>query len=103
MAQTLPAPVHEALDNLIEVASRDTGQSRLCSNFLLSWWNAESCGGWNPVELWGLDRKLKEDVLCVLTYLATPNAMYPDNLGYKAQFEDLVRNWRPHLFDKPLQ
>ena len=103
MAQMLTSPFREALDNLLDVASRDTGQSRICSNFLLSWWNAEECGGWDPVDLWGLDLELRADILRMLAYLATPNARYPDNLGYKAQFEALVRSWRPHLFGKSLQ
>lgn len=101
MTNSLPPPVREAVDRLLEVAVRDTGQSRRCSDFLLSWWNAEECGRWDPLDLWGLDLSLRRDVLCVLTYLATPDARYPDNLGYKAQFDRLVRDWRPHLVGEP--
>ncbi len=83
MTRQLPPAIRDALDHLLEVASRDTGQSRHCSNFLLSWGNAERCGGWNPVERWGLDLALRADILRMVAYLATPDAMYPDNLGYK--------------------
>lgn len=100
MPRALPDPVKEAVDRLLEVASRDTGQSRKCADFLLSWWNAKECGGWNPVDLWGLDLSLRRDVLQVVAYLASANAYYPDNLGYGPQFGRLVRERRPHLFDK---
>lgn len=97
MIHTLPDDTRATLDRLLEVAYRDTGQSRRVADFLLSWWNAEECGGWDPLDLWGLDATLKMDVLRVLHYLATPLACYPDTLGYKAQFDRLVRERRPHL------
>lgn len=97
MHSKLPDDTRAALERLLEVAYRDTGQSRRIADFLLSWWNAEECGGWDPVDLWGLDAALKLDVLRVLHYLARPLACYPDTLGYKAQFDRLVRERRPHL------
>lgn len=100
MPRTLPDPVKEAVDRLLEVASRDTGQSRKCADFLLSWWNAGQCGGWDPVDLWGLDLSLRRDILQVLAYLASADAYYPDNVGYRPQFDRLVRERRPHLFDR---
>lgn len=100
MPRTLPEPVKGAVDRLLEVASRDTGQSRRCADFLLSWWNAEKCGGWDPVDLWGLDLSLRRDVLQVVAYLASADPYYPDNLGYGPQFDRLVRERRPHLFDR---
>lgn len=100
MPRTLPEPVKGAVDRLLEVASRDTGQSRRCADFLLSWWNAEKCGGWDPVDLWGLDLSLRRDVLQVVAYLASDDAYYPDNVGLGLQFDRLVRERRPHLFDK---
>ena len=103
MTNTLPPPVREAVDRLLEVAGRDTGQSRKCRDFLLSWWNAEAFGGWNPIDLWGLDLGLRQDILRVLVYLATPGACYPDSLGYKMAFDGLVRDWRPHLVGSPQQ
>ena len=106
MASTMTARLHdadgEALDRLLEVARRDTGQSRRVADFLLSWWNADTCGGWNPVDMWGLDTEICLDILRLVIYLARPGACYPDTLGYKAEFDRLVRDWRPHLVDKPL-
>ena len=84
------------------MAGRDTGQSRRVADFLLSWWNAATCGGWNPVDLWGLDPALRLDILRLVVYLARPGACYPDTLGYKPAFERLVHEWRPHLI-RPVQ
>lgn len=85
-----------ALDRLLEIASRDTGQSRRCADFLLSWWNAESCGGFDPTDLWGVDLQIKRDMVRMLSFIAL-NPHYPDALGYRAEFEALVEQWRPDL------
>nr|WP_237049555.1 hypothetical protein [Lysobacter oculi] len=69
----------------------------------MSWWNAEKCGGWDPVDLWGLDLSLRRDVLQVVAYLASDDAYYPDNVGLGLQFDRLVRERRPHLFDRATQ
>lgn len=41
----------EALGRLLEIAQRDSGQSRRGANFLLAWYNAEENGGWDPADL----------------------------------------------------
>lgn len=46
---------HAALMNLLQVASRDSGHSRHCADFLLAWWDAAKCGGFDLAALWGLD------------------------------------------------
>lgn len=85
-----------ALNRLLRVAYSDTGQSKRVADFLLSWWNAATCGGWDPTDLWALDYEISEDILMLLRGIDTCRS-YPDTLGYKAQFERLVREWRPHL------
>lgn len=37
-------PEKSALERLITIAQRDTGQSRRVADFLLAWWNAGQCG-----------------------------------------------------------
>ena len=37
----------EALTRLIEIAQKDTGQSRRVADFLLAWHNAAENGGWD--------------------------------------------------------
>jgi hypothetical protein len=36
-----------AVDRLVEIANGDTGQWRIVADFLLDWWNAVECGGFN--------------------------------------------------------
>jgi hypothetical protein len=86
----------DAVERLIAVAQRDTGQSRKVADFLLAWWNAEECGGCDLVALWGVDEKIAEDMATVFAFLAKWHH-YPDALGFKKQFEELVRLWRPEL------
>lgn len=86
-----------ALDRLIIVALRGTGQSRIVADFLLSWWNSSECGAFDPTELWGLDKEIGEDVCLIFRAIASI-ARYPDALGYEKQFDRMVRLWRPRLF-----
>ena len=85
-----------ALNRLLQVAYGDTGQSRRVARFLLSWWDAETCGGWDPTDLWAVDAQISEDILVLLRGIEGSRS-YPDTLGYKIQFDRLVRDWRPHL------
>jgi hypothetical protein len=96
MSQPLPEQARAALERLIEVAQSDTGQSRRVANFLLSWWNAEQCGGFDLTDAWGVDRAIAADMVTVFTY-AVMHSHYPDTLGYEKQFAAIVRAWRPAL------
>lgn len=88
---------HEALVRLLRVARSDTGQSRKVANFLLAWWNAEACGGFDLVDAWGVDEAIAQDMLTIFGLIVRIQS-YPDTLGYAELFEDVVRVWRP---DKP--
>jgi hypothetical protein len=85
-----------ALERLIAVARSDTGQSRRVANFLLAWWNAGECGGFDLTEAWGVDRSIAADMLTVFALLIGCRE-YPDTLGYGTEFEAIVRAWRPTL------
>lgn len=90
--------VHEkaALDRLIAHAMCDSGQSAKVANFLLAWWNADTCGAFDPREMWGCDQDIVDDMVTVFRYVGN-NSIYPDKLGYEAQFVRLVKDWRPEL------
>lgn len=45
--------VKEALDRLLAAACQDDGQGRCVADFLLSWWNASTCGNFDSTDLWG--------------------------------------------------
>ncbi len=82
-----------ALDRLIEVAKSDTGQSRKVADFLLAWWNAGDCGGFDLTTLWQVDKAIADDMITVCQLIARVQA-YPDSLGYKPVFQKIVREWR---------
>ena len=86
----------DALRRLIEIAHGNTGQCQYVSNFLLAWWNAGSCGGFDFTDMWAVDDKIAMDMLKVVLLIAKRNN-YPDAYGFRADFEQLVAKWRPHL------
>ena len=98
MPDVLPASQRDALDRLLRIAQGDTGQCRLVANFLLAWWNAEECGGFDLTDVWSVDAPIAADMVTV--FAALPRCRhYPDTLGYAEQFQALVRAWRPALRD----
>jgi hypothetical protein len=94
VSDALPVKTKAALDRLVHIAQGDTGQSRIVANFLLAWWNAGECGGFDLTEVWGVDTPIALDMLRVFALLAGCQR-YPDTLGYGAQFEAIVTAWRP--------
>lgn len=85
-----------ALERLIEIAKSDTGQSRRVADFLLAWWNAGDCGGFDLTDLWGVDRAIADDMMTVIRFISRSHS-YPDSFGYKGDFEAMVRAWRPQF------
>ena len=83
-----------ALERLIQVAQGNTGQSRIVANFLLAWWNAGECGGFDLTDVWGVDPLIAVDMLRVFALLAGCH-QYPDTMGYGKHLEAIVRVWRP--------
>jgi hypothetical protein len=88
----------QALENLLQHARGDTGQSRRIADFLLAWWNPSACGACDMTTGWGLDEAIAED-MCVVFRLATRASSYHDTLSYGPQFEAVVRSWRPELIE----
>ena len=64
----------ESLERLIAIAQSDTGQARRVADFLLVWWNAGSCGGFDFTGLWGVNRSIADDMVVVFGYVARANA-----------------------------
>ena len=88
----------ESLERLIAIAQSDTGQARRVADFLLAWWNAGSCGGFDLTNLWGVDDSIADDMVIVFGYVARANA-YPDTVGFNTAFQSIARGWRPELTD----
>lgn len=90
----------DALARLLNIAKSDTGQSKRVADFLLSWWNATSCGGFDLTDFWSVDAEIADDMLDVIGLVRQTRA-YPDILGAEihGQFKALVALWRPALCD----
>ncbi len=84
-----------ALERLLDIARSDTGTSRKVANFLLAWWNAGTCGGFDLTDLWSVDTEISDDMLTILPLVRRLRA-YPDVLGYREDFTQMVRRWRAH-------
>lgn len=85
-----------SIERLFDIAESDTGQGRRVANFLLAWWNAGSCGGFDLTDLWNVDRQIARDMTMVFATIgedAEPS--YP--AGFEDRFRNLVRRWRPDL------
>jgi len=89
-----------ALDRRVTIAQSDTGQSTRVANFLLAWWNAGDCGGFDFTDLWNVDRAIADDILTVTRMIAIRHE-YPSAYGYGPQCERLVADWRPRLCERP--
>lgn len=87
---------YAALERLIQIARGDTGQSRKVAGFLLAWWNAGSCGGFDLTELWAVDAAIARDMHSVFGLIMRLRE-YPDALGCGDAFGSIVRAWRPEL------
>lgn len=96
MSATLSDAERASLERLLEIAKRDTGQSRRVADFLLAWWNAGNCGAFDLTCLWGVDAEIAADMVTVFT-LVTRVHQYPDSLGFEAEFNAVVDTWRPEL------
>jgi hypothetical protein len=82
-----------ALERLIQIARRDTGQSCRIANFLLAWHNAEENGGWDPTDLWNVDDAIAEDMLMVVRLIRDAHT-YPASLGFDDEMQAIWRMWR---------
>jgi len=83
-----------ALDRLVAIAQTDTGQSRCVTNFLLAWWNARGCGGFDLTELWTVEPPIRDDMLAVLQLIAHHREL-PTAYGHGDAFAALVKRCRP--------
>jgi hypothetical protein len=87
----IPLETRRAIERLLNVAMNPTGQSSIVTNFLLAWWNADECGGFDLTEIWAVDQDIAADMVAVFATIARSHH-YPDTLGYGARFDQLVRS-----------
>ncbi len=86
-----------AIKRLMGLAQQgDSGQSRIIADFLLAWWNAEECGGFDLTGLWRVEPSIAQDMVTVVGFIASSHK-YADTLGYDKEFKSILRDWRPQL------
>ncbi|GAC1348326.1 MAG: hypothetical protein NVSMB18_36180 [Acetobacteraceae bacterium] len=93
-------PELPALRRLLAIAQSDTGQSRRVADFLLAWWNAQACGGFDLTALWSVEAPILDDMMTVMTMIARDRE-FPTAYGLGGEFELLVQRWRPGLVLAP--
>jgi len=84
--------VYHALDILIPVAKSDTGQSRICADFLLAWWNGHTLGRFDIVEVASVDWKLGMAMAVIVLHLAQYGTWYPK--AFEKEFFEIIDRWR---------
>lgn len=93
----MPMPT-EAIVRLFAIAETDTGQGRRAANFLLAWWNAKSCGGFDLTDLWNVDLAVARDMTAVFAVIGEDEyRSYP--AGFEDRFRNLVRRHHPELVE----
>jgi hypothetical protein len=81
---------HLALNRLIEVAKRDTGQARRVANLLLAWFNAETYGGFDLTDLWSIDEEVVADIVLVLQLISKNPMRYPDVFDRSEDIQQII-------------
>lgn len=79
-----------ALERLVSIAERDTGQSSRVRSFLLAWWNAPRDGGFDLTDIRTIDAAIVDDIFAVMSLIASRRGIYPDAYVDRARFERLV-------------
>lgn len=94
-----------AIERLLKIARRDTGQSRRVADFLLAWYNAGSNGGWDPADLWAVDQSIADDMMTVLGLIRNgPCGKYPNDWGFRSEIEAVWDLWlRPRADARQLE
>lgn len=84
---------YEALGRLCTIAKQRTGQSKRVADFLLSWHDVVTYGGWDITDLWRVDAHVSADILKVLA-LVIDSRLHPADLGFEPEISAIERSWR---------
>ena len=83
-----------ALLRLLKIATTDSGQGGKVASFLLSWWNATTCGGFDLTDLWAVDKVIADDMMTMIQFIHENHNYYPNEYGFKPQFLEIMKLWR---------
>ena len=84
-----------ALRRLIDIAKSDNNEASLVADFLLAWWNAGKCGGFDFTHFWKMQDSTLQDIFGVMILIATAHE-HADILdpGLDADFHEVAWLWR---------
>lgn len=83
---------------LLKAPKSNKGQPKRPANFVLAWWSADSCGGFDIVDVFNVDESIAADMATFFGYVASRTITeYPEE--YRAEIEDIVRQWRPMVWE----
>jgi hypothetical protein len=85
-----------ALERLTAYAAGTSDGSRAIADMLLAWWNADTCGRFDPRAVWHCDDDVVEDAIVVFGLIARCR-WYPDQPPHDRNFTALLSQWRPEL------
>lgn len=83
-----------AMNRLLQIANTDSGQGGKVADFLLSWWNASTCGGFDLTNLWAVDKVIADDMMTIIQFIHENHNYYPNEYGFKPQFLEIIKLWR---------
>lgn len=70
-----------------------TPSSERIASFLLAWADAGAHGGFDLTDLWSVDQDLGLDMLAVVSLIASSRGVFPKDLGYELEFDELAAKW----------
>ena len=85
----------QAIDSLFDIANSHRPDARQAANFMLAWWNAAACGGFDLQDLRQMGPRLGESVAEIMDMIWQVGCG-PEHLGYSNDFKELVAKWRSH-------
>ena len=94
-AVTQGSAEQQAIDLLLETATSHRPDARQAANFLLAWWHAHSCGGFDLQDLRQLGPRSGEQIVEILDLIWDVECG-PEHLGRSQDFKDLIAKWRAH-------
>ena len=95
--------VQPSLDRLLNVAVEiSTDEARCVADFLLSWYDAATCGGFNLTAAWQCSPSVKHDMVVVFAWVIS-GGLAPEALGCADRFEMIAKIWRPNRNVQPIR
>jgi hypothetical protein len=81
---------------LVKLAQGCTEQSGRVANFLLAWWDAGLCGGFDFANLSGIDQAVARDMVTVFWLVARCDK-HPNQIDetLEIEFQAISKAWRP--------